>query len=64
MARRVMGLALLYTLLVLLAPTDADGAFFKGVSSQQSFSASPRVDRPPRSVGVEVLSRCLAIARF
>jgi len=43
-----MGLALLYTLLVLLAPTDADGAFFKGVSSQQSFSVSPRVDRPPR----------------
>jgi hypothetical protein len=32
MAHRVMGLVLIYTLLVLLAPTDADGAFFQGRS--------------------------------
>jgi len=41
-----MWLALLYALLVLLAPTDADGAFFNRVASQRSASASPGIDRP------------------
>ena len=53
MARRVMRLALIYGLLVLLAPTDAEGAFFDGAGSPQARPAS--TDRPP-AVGVWMLS--------
>jgi hypothetical protein len=45
MARRVVRLALIYALLVLLAPADADGAFFDSASSPRPRAVSS--DRPP-----------------
>ena len=45
MARRVMGFALLYALLLVLAPSDADGAVFNRAEPQPCPSVGPAVTR-------------------
>ena len=47
MARRVMGFALLYALLLVLAPSDADGAVFNGAALRSCLSVGSAVVCPP-----------------
>jgi hypothetical protein len=55
MARRIMGLALIYALIVLLAPADADGAFYKGATASQARPAASGIDPVP-ALGVWMFS--------